>query len=82
MTRSVKCEMINDQGESASLPMHICEQYGVVKPPTNGNCDFDSPCVGKCYTGYYYAAVPYNVSRMLGGGSGTEVQIVWYTFIS
>ncbi|XP_028401265.1 A disintegrin and metalloproteinase with thrombospondin motifs 6-like isoform X2 [Dendronephthya gigantea] len=45
MTRSLKCEMINDQGEIASLPMHVCEQYRIVKPPTEGNCNFDSPCV-------------------------------------
>ncbi len=49
MTRSLKCQMTNDQGRITSLPKHTCEHYEVVKPPTEANCNFDIPCLGKCY---------------------------------
>lgn len=51
MTRSLKCQMINDQGGITSLPIHTCEYYQIAKLPTEGNCNFDIPCVGKCDNG-------------------------------
>ena len=49
MTRPLQCQMTNDQGGITFLPTHTCEHYGIVKPPTEGNCNFDMPCIGKYY---------------------------------
>ena len=47
MTRTLKCQMMNDQGGITVLPMSICEHYKVIKPATKMKCNFDKTCVGK-----------------------------------